>query len=1376
MIDKQTNTRLKRFAQEARRYLIDQVNSKLNEVLSPDSDAATYEKTKPLYSALLLEVKKITGNESLPLEIDKLKPLAEYVAYTWFNRLTALRYMDLKHFNPVGIISPQTGDSLPQILAEAKMGVIDASLIKPEDRQRVLGLLSGTVESTYHKSDAQSEAYRILLLSACNNIGKYLPFLFKPIKDWMELLLPDDLLGEHGILAKIREVMTAVACQDVEVIGWLYQYYISEKKDEVFANVKKGKKVQSSEIPAVTQLFTPHWIVKYMVQNSLGRFWLNSHPKSSLKDKMEYYVQADADPPNQNKGATASANTDADPPNQKNGATASASTDADPLYEKNGASASASTASVGSPEEIKFCDPCCGSGHILTYAFELLYDIYSEEGYDPIEIPRLIISKNLFGIEIDERASELAAFALTMKAREKDKYWFSRGIDPNICHLVNISFDDNEIEHYIDECGRDIFTLNFYQMLSQFENADTFGSLIVPVEQDIEGIRDALNAKDFSGDVFLAPTHKKVLTLLKQADYLSTKYQVVVTNPPYMGKGMSDKLSKYLQVNYKDYKSDLFSAFIIRNLELCLPGGQLGFMTPFVWMFISSYEKLRYHLIEKTCITSLIQLEYSGFEGATVPICTFTLENSIKPNYKGGFIKLSDFRGSENQAPKTLQAIANPDCGYFFRIASSEFKKIPGAPIAYWVSEKIRDIFATSKPLGSLSNAKQGLATADNDRFLRFWFETDFCRIGFGMGSRQEAKNSGKKWFPYNKGGEFRKWYGNQEYVVNWENDGEEIRAFTFENGKQRSVVRNPDFYFKESVSWTLLSSSYFGVRYNPKGSIFDVNGMSCFSSVTLNVLGLMTSIMCSEFLKIINPTLAFQVGDIQKIPFLEVVLSLSVNHIENEIFIGKSDWDSYETSWDFQQLPLLGVRCQVLGVRDDERLGVSELGLSDCGIGDAALKPNTQNLKPNTQNLKPNTQDLKPNTQNLKPTLRECYAKLREQWIDSTLKMQELEEENNRIFIEAYGLQDELRPDVPLKEITLTCNPYYRYGVEEVLGVSELGVRGEESGEDVAYSKASISSSSTLNQALTINAKLTLDEGLIDASKQGKRKFPLRKDLEDRLLADTMKELISYAVGCMFGRYSLDKPGLILANQGEGLDDYFVNVLGFSNLGVSDCGSGEAALKPDTQNLKPNTYKLTPSFLPDKDNVIPILEGEWFTDDIVSRFTKFLKVAFGAEKYSENISFIEEAIGKPLRTYFLKDFYADHIKRYKMRPIYWLFSSSKGSFNALIYMHRYIPDTVSIILNGYLREYIHKLRAKVFQLEHQLNSGGQSERDKMLTHKEIERLKDIIAELEAWEAKVILPLAEKRIEIDLDDGVKVNYLKFSGAVRSIPGIAAKEE
>lgn len=1281
MIDKQTNTRLKRFAQEARRYLIDQVNTKLSEVLSPDSDASTYDKTKPLYNALLTEIKK-TCHLLTPNTYD-LNPIAERVAYTWFNRLTALRYMDLKHFNPVGIISPQSGDTLPQILAEAKLGMIDSSLIEPGDRDRVLGLLSGTIASTYHKGDPQSEAYRILLLSACNHIGKSLPFLFKPIKDWMELLLPDDLLGEHGILAMIREVMTEEACQDVEVIGWLYQYYISEKKDEVFANVKKGKKVQSHQIPAVTQLFTPHWIVKYMVQNSLGRLWLDSHPKSSLKAKMEYYVAQDANP--------------AEPV---------ISQDQNPALQ------------VKSPEEIKFCDPCCGSGHILTYAFDLLYEIYSEEGYDPLDIPRLIISKNLYGIEIDERASELAAFALSMKAREKDRQWFSRAIDPQICCLENISFTNDEIEPYLDKCGRDIFTLNFERMLSQFEHADTYGSLVVPAEQDFETISELINAKDFSGDVFLAPTHNMVLNLIKQADYLSTKYQVVVTNPPYLGtSGFGKEKEDWFKGNYPNSRTDFFAMFMERCLSLSVSEGFMAMINMQSWMFLSSYEKLRKDLVSRYEFISMAHLGPRAFDsigGEVVSTTSFVIQNKAPGVKQGAYFRLIEGSSEDEKSKLYLQAVVNPDCGYFFRNASLEFKKIPGAPIAYWVSDKIRDIFSSSKPLAEIASPKQGLATADNDRFLRQWFEASHDRIGFGMKNREEARQSGKKWFPYNKGGEFRKWYGNQEFVVNWENDGEEIRNFTFDNGKQRSVIRNPDYYFRESVSWSKISSGSLAMRFFQNGFLFDVAGCSIFSDsriTDVKVLGLSNTLIIREILAIMSPTLNFEVGQISNIPYPMNDI-FDVDRIDKMITLTKADWDSFETSWDFQQLPLIKV------------------------TGDR-----------------------------LQVTVKEVYAKLREQWIESTLKMQELEEENNRIFIEAYGLEDELIPDVPLKEITLTCNPYYRYGVDaEVTGDRLQGggdryqVTGDR-GQVGARSEALIKPSSTLNQALTINAKLTLDEDLIKSPERGSLVFPIRKDIEDRLLADTMKELISYAVGCMFGRYSLNMPGLILANQGEGVEDYFDKVLGVSGLGVRGDDSGEAALKPNTQNLKL-------SFMPDKDNVIPILEGEWFVDDIVSRFSEFLKVAFGAEKYTENISFIEDAIGKSLRNYFLKDFYNDHVKRYKKRPIYWLFSSPKGSFNALIYMHRYTPDTVSILLNGYLREYIHKLRAKVSQLEHQLGSGSLSEREKMLTRKEIERLKDIISELEAWESKVILPLAEKRLEIDLDDGVKVNYAKFGEALK----------
>ncbi len=573
-----------------------------------------------------------------------------------------------------------------------------------------------------------------------------------------------------------------------------------------------------------------------------------------------------------------------------------------------------------------------------------------------------------------------------------------------------------------------------------------------------------------------------------------------------------------------------------------------------------------------------------------------------------------------------------------------------------------RKAFSTTEKLENFNKPLIGMRTGDNERFLRFWYEPSLNALSM-------YKYDSAKWFPYCKGGEFRRWYGNQEVVVYWANDGYSIKFETLKKYPNLSwdnlgwKISNEKYYFHESITWTCVCSSLFSARFVPHGQIFDTGGSFIpliIGSDKDQLLGYLNSRVSQSFLSVINPTINYGNGSVAKLPWK--FLETNFHSIQFLIHISKQDWDSFETSWGFQQLPLLGVRGEGLGVR-------------------------------------------------------ECYTKMREQWIENTLKMQELEEENNRIFIEAYGLQDELSPDVPLNEITLTCNPYYRYQVS--------GDRCQEA--DV-------------------------------------REFPINEDLEKRLLADTMKELISYAAGCMFGRYSLDKPGLILAIQGEGLDDYIVKVLGVGGLGVSglgvrDSGSGEAALKPNTQNLKP-------SFMPDKDNVIPILDGEWFIDDIVSRFTDFLKVAYGTEKYSENISFIEEALGKDLRTYFMKDFYNDHVKRYKKRPIYWLFSSPKGSFNALIYMHRYTPDTVSILLNGYLREYIHKLRAKVTQLEHQLGSGSLSEREKMLTRKEIERLKDIISELEAWESKVILPLAEKRLEIDLDDGVKVNYGKFGEALK----------
>ncbi|WP_261387997.1 BREX-1 system adenine-specific DNA-methyltransferase PglX [Pseudomonas aeruginosa] len=536
--------------------------------------------------------------------------MEERVAYIWFNRFCALRFMDVNRYTRIGVVSPAEGQFQPEILAEAKMGHIDEEMVPSQIRQKILDLLAGRAPST----DSQGEAYRLLVVAACNAWHQSMPFLFERIDDYTELLMPDDLLSGNSILAYTREAMTPDACEDVEVIGWLYQFYISEKKDAVFEGLKKNQKITPENIPAATQLFTPHWIVRYLVDNSLGRLWLLNRPNSRLAEQMEYYI----------------------PPEKP---------ESDFLK-------------IIGPEDIKVCDPACGSGHMLTYAFDLLYAMYEEEGYDPAEIPEKILTHNLFGIELDERAGELAAFALTMKARARQRRFFNKGVEPNITVLEKVIFSSEELDEYIGFVGRDLFTYGLRETLQQFSEVDNFGSLIVPKVANVADVLTTLESKDMSSNLFLAETHKKVLSVLRMAEALSPRYAVVVANPPYMGgKGMNPRLGAWLKENYEPVKTDLFSAFVVRNLELSLPKGQLGFMTPFVWMFISSYEKLRTILIDRKTITSLIQLEYSGFDGATVPICTFTLENAHKPDLRGGYVRLSDFRGADQQGPRALEII-----------------------------------------------------------------------------------------------------------------------------------------------------------------------------------------------------------------------------------------------------------------------------------------------------------------------------------------------------------------------------------------------------------------------------------------------------------------------------------------------------------------------------------------------------------------------------------------------------------------------------------------------------------------------------------------------------------------------------------------------
>ncbi|HDO8002704.1 TPA: BREX-1 system adenine-specific DNA-methyltransferase PglX [Legionella pneumophila] len=1169
-------TKLKKFAQFARRILREQVSAKLKFVLTENS-AARRESAEAIKK--LEEAIERYGNDQV----------IERVAYTWFNRFCALRFMDVNRYTRIGVVSPAKEQIQPEILAEAKMGHIDEEMVPDTVRKNIFALLEGRSPSR----DPQGEAYRLLIVAVCNYFHRAMPFLFQRIDDYTELLMPDDLLSSNSILNYMREAMTSNDCNDVEVIGWLYQFYISEKKDEVFEGLKKNKKVTPENIPAATQLFTPHWIVRYLVENSLGRLWLLNHPDSKLIEHMDYYIK----------------------PEQQ---------ETDFLK-------------IDKPEEIKICDPACGSGHMLTYAFDLLYAIYEEEGYEPTEIPEKILTHNLFGIEIDERAGELAAFALIMKARAKHRRFFNKGIKPNICVLDNVHFEEGELNDYMDYVGQEIFTTPLLTTLSQFEESDNFGSLIRPEITEVKDILQNLKAKDLSGDWIYDSTHKKILQALRQADFLSPKYHVVIANPPYMGgKGMNGRLATWLKDNYADVKSDLFSAFIVRNTELSLAKGQLGFMTPFTWMFISSYEKLRAFLINQKTISSLVQLEYSGFDGATVPICTFTVENSHNPKYKGGYVRLSDFRGSANQGPKTIEAINNPDCGWFYRASGTDFKKIPASPINYWISNNFRDIFIkNTRIVGDIANPNQALVTGNTNSYIRKWSEVSKEKIGFGYNSREEAKYSQKKWFPYNKGGDFRNWYGNFEHIVDWENDGHKLQTTLHPNG-DRVWAHNfvLESIFKEAIVWSKITSGKPCFRYSPDGFLFDdASGVCSFQADKKELLlGLFCSKINYLIQSITNPTLNIQPANLRNVPLPEIIPHNIKRLVNNIILISKSDWDSYEISWNFTGIPIL-----------------------NRGYHQISLKT--------------------------------IYQKIRSRWREMTLEMQKLEEENNSLFIEAYGLQNEVSPKVPLNEITLTCNPHYRYGND----------KSEE-------------------------------------------------ELEALLLADTMRELVSYAVGCMFGRYALDTPGLILANQGETIEDYLKRV-------------------PE------------PSFLADEDNVIPILDSNWFPDDITERFRKFLRVAFGEEQYEENLRFIEQGLNikdkrnYSIREYFLNEFYSDHVKRYKKRPIYWLFSSPNGSFNALIYMHRYRSDTVSVVLNDYLREYRTKLIAHKKHLEAVSISSSASKNEKTKAFKEIDKTSKILKELEEYERDTLYPLAAKQLEIDLDEGVKINYPKFGAALKKIKGL-----
>ncbi|ALV40632.1 hypothetical protein AU252_05155 [Pseudarthrobacter sulfonivorans] len=1096
--------------------------------------------------------------------------VVDQVAYTWFNRLVALRFMDVNGYTGVGVVSPGGGAvaGQPEVLADAKAGHVDAGVVGEKVRDRVIGLLSGSVVSR----DGQGEAFKLLLAAYCNHWAGPMPFMFERSGDFTELLVPDDLLSDRSIVARIVRTLTPEVCSDVEVIGWLYQFYIAARKDEVFAGFKKNKKATAKEIPAATQLFTPHWIVKYLVENSLGRLWLLNNPHSELASRMEYYI-APVEP------------------------------ETDFLK-------------ISGPEELKVLDPACGSGHMLTYAFDLLFLMYEEAGYAPSDIPGLILKQNLFGAEIDPRAGALAAFALVMKARAQQKSFLSpgKGTEPNICVLQPVRFSADELETLVTRGGDKSAETAFWQA---FEDADTFGSLIRPNHDliaPLTAIVESLGAAEtlFGGDVL-----DRVRTVIRQSEYLSTRYHVVVANPPYMGnRNMNSKLSDFALSGYEESKADLFAMFIERGFDFVSPSGYCSMVTMQSWMFISSYTGLREKLLRERhieCMVHMGNMVMGIAFGTAATVWRASGAGSRAAQYD--FIEAKDLEGSN---PREFPVVGARHA----RIPAKAFSVLPGTPIAYWLEDSEFSLFKFARQLGSVAQPRKGMDTGRNEQFLRFWFEISYAKL------RLERRDTARKWVPYNKGGALRRWYGNREYVINWENSGHEIKA-RLSLPAQKPTIRNEKDFFREGFTYSTVTSSSFSARWTPDNSIFDNGGCTVFSDVGLGAIGaFLNSSLAKRYFEFLAPTLNFQPGDISRLPIAEGLFEVPLES-SRCVAIAKEDWDTYESSWDFGRNPLV-------------MSGASG-------------------------------------------SLRQASEITRRTQLDRVSELAQLEQRNDAILGSLYVSDSSSAPAPRSRPVTLFANPEYRFGVSK---------------DDSSYKRM-------------------------------------------QSAADAV-DLVSYAVGCMFGRYSLDVPGLVLADQGDTLAQYLAKVP-------------------------------SPSFMPDEDNVLPVLSDGWFGDDIAERFRAFLKVSFGDEHFEENLRFIEDALGKDIRKYFVQDFYKDHVQRYKKRPIYWMFSSPKGSFNALIYMHRYRPDTVSVVLNDYLHEYQAKLRARRANLDQVTVSTLSTVKEQTAARKESEQIGKTLLELEEWEQSVLYPLATEQVAIDLDDGVKANYPKFGTALKKIVGLEANE-
>jgi type II restriction/modification system DNA methylase subunit YeeA len=1110
----------------------------------------------------------------------------EAIAYTWFNRFAAIRYMELHGYLDHGyrVLSDPDGGGQPEILDHA--AEVDLPGL---DKAQVVELkLDGT----------QDEAlYRLLLKAQCNALHQAMPFLFEEIGGADELLHPANLLHTDSLIRQLVESIDEDLWQDIEIIGWLYQFYISERKDEVI-----GKVVKSEDIPAATQLFTPNWIVKYMVQNSLGAQWLATYPQSPLKGQMEYYIEP-----------------------------------AEQTDEVNAQLASI-TPSQLNPEELTLIDPASGSGHILVEAYELFKAIYLERGYRQRDVPQLILTLNLFGLDIDERAAQLTGFALMMKGRADDRRLFERGVKLNVMALVDSAgFDSEALAKGVELSDYGLKPGDLTELKQLFEHATTFGSLI----QVPEGLAAKLPAlkqlsEVTSQDLFVSEALKRLGPLVQQAELLAAQYDAVVANPPYMGtRYMNSVIKKFTKDNFPHAKADLFACFIVRGLCFAREAGQSAMVTMQGWMFLSSFEKLRQRLLQENTITTMAHLgarAFGSISGEVVQTTVCTISNRSPKAFKPVFSRLLD--GGE--AEKRLELLAGKN--RFGRTAQNDFSKLPGSPIAYWASEQTLQCFENGQRLGDVAEARVGLQTNDVGRFLRKWHEVSSAKMVFGCEDREQAGQTTGKWFPHHKGGEYRRWYGNNDWLVNWEADGREIYALAREiNGSPSRTVRSPDFYFRPCLTWTDLSSGNFAVRVSGPGHIFDISAPCIFPREELSpiVAGFLCSSVALDMLRLLNSTFHFLVSDIASLPYLPKELAHKQSGIRDIVSslttTAIADWDAYERSWDFQSLPLLT----------------------------ASSEP-TANLE-------------------------SSYTAWTRENRDTIAEMKRLEEENNRLFIDAYGLQDELTPDVPLEQITLTVNPAYRYG-----------------------------------------GKLTEEEQWT------------------RFRQDTMEELVSFGLGCMMGRYSLDEPGLIYAHSGnEGFD--------------------------------PSQYTTFPA---DDDGIVPLTDTEWFEDDACNRAIEFLSKTWNPSDLEANLTFLADNLSPKknesnrdtIRSYINDKFFKDHLQTYKKRPIYWLFSSGKQkAFQCLVYLHRYNEGTLSRMRSEYVIPLQGKMAARLEKLQGDIQAATSTAQSKRL-EKERAKLDKQQHELLAFDEK-LRHYADMRITLDLDDGVKVNYGEFGDLLAEVKAV-----